>query len=251
MNRLFCMSLGLALISSSATPGLADDKDATAILDKAITAMGGEAKLAKAATCSWKTKGTITFNDSTNDFSTSVTMDGLDRYRGEFAGDFGGNEVKGVTVLDRDKGVRSFNDNRMEMDEEAVANEKRTIYLQASVMQILPLKGKGFKVEADGEEKVGDKPANKVKVKGPDGKDFTLYFDKESGLPVKQVAEVKGWQGQEFTQVSKFGDYKDFDGIKRATKVESTRDGEKFLEYTVTEYKVIDKPDAKLFSEVK
>ena len=40
----------------------ADDKDTTAILDKAIKALGGEEKLGKATTVSWKSKGTITFN---------------------------------------------------------------------------------------------------------------------------------------------------------------------------------------------
>ena len=36
------------------------------------------------------------------------------------------------------------------------------------------------------------KPAAALKVTGPDGKDFTLYFDKESGLPVRMVAKVIG-----------------------------------------------------------
>ena len=56
------------------------------------------------------------------------------------------------------------------------------------------LKGKGFKATVDGEEKVDDKSAAVLKVVGPDGKDFRLFFDKESGLPVKLVARVVGWR---------------------------------------------------------
>ena len=66
-------------------------------------------------------------------------------------------------------------------------------------------KGKGFKIEAAGEEKVGDKPAAVVKVTGPDSKDFKLFFDKESGLPVKLVATVARIRRRdEFTQESTY-----------------------------------------------
>ena len=47
---------------------------------------------------------------------------------------------------------------------------------------------------------VDDKPAVGIKVTGPDSKDFTLYFDKESGLPVKLVAKVIGFRGDEYTR---------------------------------------------------
>ena len=58
-----------------------------------------------------------------------------------------------------------------------------------------------------------------LKVTGPDGKDFTLCLDKESGLPVKLVAKVLSFQGEEYTSETTYADYKDFGGIKKATKV--------------------------------
>ena len=45
-------------------------------------------------------------------------------------GVFNGDRVKGVTVLDRDKGWRKFGDNLTEMDTGAVANERRFVSLQ-------------------------------------------------------------------------------------------------------------------------
>jgi hypothetical protein len=137
----------------------------------------------------------------------------------------------------------------MEIDEDGIANEKRQIYLQVIPMRILPLKDKGFKVEAAPEEKVGDKPAVGIKATGPDGKDFTLHFDKESGLPVKLVAKVVGFGGEEFTQETLFKDYKDFDGMKKATKVQSKRDGEDFMKGEIIEFKVLDQVDPKTFAE--
>ena len=154
-----------------------------------------------------------------------------------------------MTVLNGDKGWRKFGDNKMDLDEDALANEKRRVYLQVIPSLLMPLKEKGFKLEAVAEEKVGDKPAAGIKVTGPDGKDFTLYFDKESGLPVKLVAKVVGFRGDEFTQETTYKDYKEFDGIKKATKAESKRDGEDFIKSEITEFKVLDKVDPKTFSE--
>src|SRR5262249_2315220 len=151
--------------------------------------------------------------------------------RQEFEGEFNGNTVKGVSVLAGDKGWRNFGDNHAEMDKDAIANEKRSAYLTLIPTTIVPLKGKDFKVETvTAEEKVADQPAVGVKVTAPDGKTFNLYFDKESGLPVRLVAKVIGFMGDEFTQETTFSDYKDMAGIKKATKVISKRDGEKFID---------------------
>ena len=121
--------------------------------------------------------------------------------------------------------------------------------LQIIPIVILPLKGKDFKVEIAGEEKVGDKPAVGIKVTGPEGKNFTLYFDKESGLPVRMVAKVKGFDGQPFTQETTYSDYQEMGGIKKATRISSKRDGEKFIEEQISEFKALDSVDPKTFAE--
>src|SRR5262249_25429378 len=163
---------GAALAAAFATAcgGVrADEQEARSVIDKAIKAVGGEEKLAKADAAVWKARGKMTFNDNTNDFDTRVTVRGLDHFRSEFEGQFNGNAVKGVTVLAGDKGWRKFGDNLNEMDGGALANQKRTAYLQVIPVTLVPLKGKDFKVDSAGEEKVGDKTAAVVKVTGPDG----------------------------------------------------------------------------------
>jgi hypothetical protein len=227
----------------------ADDKDVKAILDKAIKALGGEQNLSKLKAATWKANGKITFNGEDHEFTSTATLQGLDHYRSEFEGDFGGNKIKGVTVLAKDKGWRQFGDQKMELDESALANEKRTVYLQVLPMTLLPLKGNNFKIQAAEEKAVGGKPAVGLKVTPPDGKDFTMFFDKQSGLPVQLVAKVVGFMGEEFTQETTFADYKEFAGIKKAIKSSSTRDGEKFIESQITEFKALDKADPKAFEE--
>jgi hypothetical protein len=225
------------------------DKGADAVLDKAIQALGGAEKLGKVKAATWKAKGKITFGDNDNPFTSEVTAEGLDHFRQEFEGEFGGSKVKGALVINGDKAWRKFADMAMEVEKDAVANEKRNVYLDVLPTTLLPLKGKGFKVKAAGEEKVGDKPSAVLTVTPADGKEFTLYFDKESGLPVKQVAKVTGFMGEEFTRETTYGAYKEMGGIKKATKIESKRDGAKFIEQEIIDFKVLDKVDPKTFAE--
>jgi hypothetical protein len=251
MKRFLGTVLALSVVCVSGRLSRADDKDATPIFDKAIKALGGQEKLSNIKAYTVKIKGTISFGGNDNEFTSTATHEGLDHYRSEFNGHFGENDIKGVTVLNGDKGWRKFNDMDMDMDGDQVTNEKRTVYLAMIPTMIHHAKSKGFKAEATGEEKVGDKPAAVVKITGPEGKDFKLFFDKESGLPVKLVATVMGFDGNEFTQETTFENYKDFDGIKRATKIESKRDGEKFVSTEVTEFKLLDKVDPETFSKPK
>ena len=249
MKRFLCAALTIMFVTAAGNLVRADDKDPIAVLDKAIKAMGGEEKLKKVDAISWTSKADITFNDNTNHFTSHVTIQGLDHYRAEMEGEFGGNPFKGVTVINGDKGWRRFGDNKMDLEGEALAHEKRRVYLQVLPSLLVPLKGKGFKLECVAEEKVDDKPAAGIKVTAPDGKDFTLCFDKESGLPVKLVAKVVGFGNEEYTQETTLKDYKDFDGIKKATKADSKRDGQDFVKAEVSEFKVLDKVDSKAFSE--
>jgi hypothetical protein len=177
---------------------------------------------------------------------------GLNQFRQEFEGEFEGNKVSGITVLDKDKGWRKFNDEVHEMDMNAVANERRNVFLQIAALDPLVLKADFLKVEPVADEKINDKPAAGLKFTDAEGKDFAMYFDKESGLVVRQVAKVVGWDGKEFDQEVNYSDYKDFDGIKEATKIEIKRDGEKFITHEISDFKPLeDKVDEEKFAEPK
>ncbi len=249
MKRFLGAALLAVLAVAPVNPTRADEQEAKAVLDKAIKAIGGEEALAKAKVITSASKGTITFGGNDNEFTSRSTTQGLERSRAEFEGEFNGNSVEVVTVVDGDKAWRKFGDNTMELGDEELAREKRNLYLQLVPVLLVPLKGPGFKFESADEEKIGDRPASVLKVTGPDGKDFTISFDKESGLPVKMVATVTGFQGEDFTQESTFADYKDFGGIKKATKLESKRDGEPFVEAVVEEFKVLEKVEPGTFAE--
>jgi hypothetical protein len=251
MKRFLAAALVTGFAVSQGTLTRADEKEAKAVIDKAIKAAGGEEKLTRARVLTWTVKGTVTVNGNEGALTGKTTVEGLDHYRAEFEADINGNPLKGVVVLNADKGWRKIGEATMELDGDFLPNEKRSAYLQLSTILLVPLKGKGFKIDSAADEKVGDKPASVVKVTGPDGKDFTLYFEKESGLLVKMVAKLIGADGEEFTQESKYSDYKVFDGIKKATKVENKRNGEPFIAGEVIEFKVLEKAEPDAFTEPK
>jgi hypothetical protein len=241
----------LVLSAGLQTFGRAADDAAGAILDKAIQAAGGKEALEKCRAVHWKTQGKMFFNDNESSYTTEATADGLAKYRSVFEGEFGGNQVRGVTVFNGDHGWRVFGGMAQTLDRPALDTEKRRLYLQLVPRTLLPLVGEGFRLKAGSDQTIGGKPVAVLLVTGPDGKEFTLSFDKETGLPVKLEAEVTGFGGEEFTQETTFADYKDFDGIKLATRVESLRDGEKFIEQELLEFKPLDKVEATTFDEPK
>lgn len=252
MMRNFGLTfVSMTLVGFVAGLARADDKDATPVIDAAIKALGGEEKLAKASSFTNKTKGTVLINDNDVPIKISTTMQGLDHQRGEFEIEFNGDTVKGVTILNGSKGWRKFGDMVMDLDDEGIAGARQMAYLVAIESTVLPIKGKGFKTELAPEEKINGKPAHVIKGTGPDGKSFTFYIDKETSLPTRMVATIMGFQGQETVQEVNLSDFKEFDGIKKATKTESKRDGNLFSKQEVTEFKIIEKPDASLFDEPK
>src|SRR4051794_7375652 len=107
-------ALSVGLLIGAQHPLRADDS--TAVVDKAIKALGGEENLGKVKAFSIKSKNKITFNGNENEATVQVTAQGLDHYRQELEGDFGGNHVKGVTLLNGEKGSRSFGDNNTDLD---------------------------------------------------------------------------------------------------------------------------------------
>ena len=61
--------------------------------------------------------------------------------------------------------------------------------------------------------------------------------------------QTSGRDGEEYTQETTYSDFKEFGGIKKATKVVSKRNGEDFIKSELTEFQVLDKVDPKTFTD--
>ena len=247
MKPVQIAALSLMLVVGFSSVSRAEDPKS--LLEKAIQAIGGEEKLKKAETLTWKSKGTVNFNGNDVPFKGDALARGLDHIRRQivFEGDDGERTI--VIVLGGDKGWIKFGEEPREMEGDALANEKRNAAMEVLSTTLVGLKAEGYKLESAGESMVEGKPALGLKITMPQGKDFTLFFDKATSLPVKSVARVMGFQGEEFTQETYYHDYKDFGGIKKATRIEMKRDGDDFIKTEVSDFKVLDKADPKAFTE--
>jgi hypothetical protein len=225
----------------------ADEQAAKATLDKAIKALGGEARLSKNKAFTMKGKGTLLIDGDDIPISFQTTARGIEQYRSTYEGEIGGEKFTGATVIDGSKGWRKLGDDVEKLEGKSLDDEKRNAYLDVVPVLLTLLKGKGFKVDSAEEEKA----ATGIRATGPDGKEFTIRFDKESGLPIRLSGMVVDDEGAEFTQETTFEEYREFDGIRVATKSSVKKDGERYFEVEGMEFKVLNPVDTDTFAEPK
>jgi hypothetical protein len=251
MRKISTVAVLVGLALGVGAPARADDKDdAKAILDKAIKALGGEEKLSTFKAATWKGKGKVFAMDNEIEYSGEWAVQAPDRLRVVIKGEFMGQAFKRTQVLNGDKAYSKTSDeDTMTRDKDGVAESKRDFQMLWIPATILPLRGKAFKLETLGDEKIGDTPAVGLKVTGPGGKDFRIYFDKKTRLPIKMAAKVKAMGGEEVDQEWLYSDFKEVQGIKKAMTVELKRDGKKFIEQKISDFKPAEKLDDKLFEK--
>jgi hypothetical protein len=112
------------------------------------------------------------------------------------------------------------------------------------INRLIPLKdAKVYTLSLLGESTVNEKPAVGVKVTRKDYRDINLYFDKNTGLLAKiERQALDSMTQQEVAEERIIVEYQEVDGQKVAKKVLVNRDGKKFTEAEVLEYK----PSAKV-----
>src|SRR5262249_61116637 len=82
MRGYLCAALAVGVLMTCGKVGRADDQaEALKIVDAAIKAAGGEAKLAKLKAVSMKGKGTIHEGGQEGTFTIDGTVQGLDRFK--------------------------------------------------------------------------------------------------------------------------------------------------------------------------
>ncbi len=108
-------------------------------------------------------------------------------------------------------------------------------------------KQKGHTVDFMGKVSADGKEAYKIKLTAKDGSVKNYFIDAKTNLIFKVKAKVSAG-GQEIEVDQLLSDYKDFDGIKMATKMESkTPMGN--VSITVVEFKINEKFDDAIFAQ--
>ena len=244
MRKSLCVFVAVAILFAVASVSRADDAaDARAIVAKAIKALGGEEKLSKFKAQTSKETGTYYGMGDGLPYTSNYAVQWPHQFRMEIVGVF-------TMVMNGDKGWMQMNGETREMtaDELKVTQDD---HFAGWITQLTPLKDKQFKLSTVGESKINDRPAVGVRVSVEKRKDVNLYFDKESGLLVKEdhraISQEQG--GKEVNQEIFFNEYKEIEGAKIATKYLIKRDGEKFVESEVHDIQAVGKLDDSVFGK--
>jgi hypothetical protein len=253
MRRILILSLSAYGILTMNTLARADDAaDAKALVEKAIKAYGGEDKLSKVKAMTMKSKGTYYGMGDGLAYTETTSWQAPDKFRAEIKADVNGEKFTLIEVSNGDKAWESTNGKTEEVTKDALAESKESMYLHR-VSMLYPLLEKGYTLTPIGEVKVGDKPAVGVKVAHKDHRDINILFDKKTNLIIKIETQVKDLtdkdKPKEVTQESFFDDYKDVDGIPQPHKMTIKRAGKKFVEAEMTEIKIVEKLNDKLFEK--
>jgi hypothetical protein len=234
-----------------ATAARADDKEMKALLDRAIKAHGGAEKLDKYLASTMTIKGKVNVMGQDIDFEGQWSVQLPDRMRNEIELEIMNNKIKQVTVLNKDKGWISALGTTTEMTKEMLDEAREDMHSGSLAGQLTPLTKKGYKLSPLGETKVNGRPAIGMLVQREGSRDFNMYFDKKDGLLVKTEGQSKDFQqgGKEVSREIIYSDYKDYEGMKIASRMQMKQDGKDFLTGEISNVKVIEKLNDDVFTK--
>jgi hypothetical protein len=247
--RKFLLAVAVFGVALVLAPQTRAQDEAKAIIEKAIKAHGGADKLAKTKAVRSTAKGTLQLMGQTLAYTETSTIQQPNQFKSEVTLEIMGQQIPIIVVYDGKTCWAKGPQGVME-DPPLAADEIKTALYAARVGMLKPLlEDKSFTLSLLGESKVKGKAAVGVKVSSKGQKDIDLYFDKADGLIVKVVRPVLDMGGGEVMEERFLSDYKDFEGLKRPTKLVAERGGNKYLDAESVDVKFFDKIDANEFSK--
>lgn len=225
--------LALALIAPLAAR--ADEpSDARKVVDRAIEAVGGPAKLKGLTGGVWKTNGTVRGNPSKADFHGELPG----KFRLDSTRAVNGEVVKTSRIVNGDKGWVVEGDKVTPMTEAEIAGVKASFYHKQAATTLVPLTEKGVELSVAGKPTLDGGPATQVKVVKSGFPDLLLTFDDKTGLLVRSEMTDKDAKTRADRKVEiEWREYKEFDGVKMASKSKTFHDGKLFIDTEITEFK--------------
>jgi acetyl esterase/lipase len=238
---------GLAVLLL-APPSLSAAEDARAIIEKAIQAHGGEAKLARLKTVTSKAKGTVNRGSEVS-FTSETVWQWPDRLKNvvQLATNPPTTFVETIAGDERwsHRDGKSHPLDGVKWDElRAQAHVRRLLLLTPLLQDNI------YELSALEEIRIDDRPALGVRVVCPGERDVKLYFDADTRRLAKVERRIYDEAAKkELLQEEFFRDYEDIDGVPTAKKQTWRRDGKKGREMTFSEVRYPDRLDAALFAD--
>jgi hypothetical protein len=244
---LSLLSFGLFLPGASV---LRAQDDLRSVIDKAIKAHGGEARIDKRRISQTKTKGTLHLGGGNRiEFTEEITLHLPNKFKSSSQFEFMGTH-KVMIGFDGTKAWMNEDGQNKDMMLDKLTDLMKEQAYVSEVTLLTTLKDSAYELSGSGETKVLDKPAVGVRVAREGHKDINLYFDKDSGLLIKfdhRTMDLKTMQEVNVERI--ITEYQDKDGLKEPKKGVVNRDGKKFIEAEVVEVKYLDGIDDTQFSK--
>ncbi len=207
-----------------AAKNLKEEITAEQIVEKYLEAVGGKEKLQSVKDLYVEMKGKI--------MNFDITLTIAQKEPNKFYSNMDAGVMQQITKFDGKKGVSTAMGQTKEMDEKEIEAMKA----RAEIFPLANYEKNGLKLELAGVENVNGKNAYKIKITFPNGDKKTYYFDKETGLKIKETELKETPQGQ-MTFATELGEYKDFGGIKYPTKISQSVGGQ-LIELEVKSVKI-------------
>lgn len=220
-----------------------------ALVERAIEAHGGEARLLRLPAVASRGIGTLYLQGNEHPFSTATLVQLPDGFRNETRVNIDGREIALVQGLKGRRGWSQTGGQVTALGDAEVAEIVEQMHAERAA-SLIPLRpGGGCQLRLAGEALVKGRPAWEVKVASKGHRDIGLFFEKSTGLLVKSETMVLD-RGQKKTilQEKIVNEFRTVDGLVSPKRVSVYREGERYLELEIVEYRRVEKLDDKLFA---
>jgi hypothetical protein len=212
MRRFLVPGVTWAVFLGAASAIGADDSP-RAVIQRAVNATGGVDKATQPQAIYRKMKGTISLVDKSSLTAEYYTEKG-GRQRLTMRWRQNGSDISVVTVSDGKHHWMRFNDQTLELDNQAEAQLKQSRHGDRVASLVPLLKDNSFKISFLPDSKVEGRPTLGIKIESKGQPEVHLFFDKASDLLVKAVhKKLFGGQGNEpRTLTILYQNYREEDG---------------------------------------
>jgi hypothetical protein len=246
MRTRFLTVLAVGLLVQTADRGFAQE-DARVLVDQAIKAHGGEARLLRYKASHSKVKGTLYLAQEIP-FTQEVYSQLPGQMKDILEVEEKGKKQTIITALNVDKGWMTLNGKVQPLADGTLADMKEAANLMRAC-RLISLKDTLFDLKVLGESTVNGRPAMGIVASAKGCRDVRLFFDREHAILVKVERKILDKTMKEITEERFLSEYREIDGILAPKKALILRDGKKFLEAEVTEARFLEKVDDKVFEK--
>lgn len=228
-------TLTAAVLLAAVAAARADDAGkAAVVVDRAVKLIGGEKKLADLKAGVWKTAGQVQGRQSRAEFHGELPG----KFRIDSDRVIDGKPARLSRIVDGDKGWVVEGDTTRPMTKAEIDGVRSSFYHKQAATTLIPLKHPDCRLTSGGRVEVNGKPVDVVRAARKGFPELTLYFDAETGLLAKsEMTDTDARTGRPRKVELEFAAYKEFDGIKMASRTKTYHDGKLFLEVEITEFK--------------